>query len=464
MKMKFIKSAALAVVTAVSLSAMTVPTASAQQAKSLDELLNLVQRGKSAESRENSKREAEFKRAKSQQGAMLKKANQMRAAEEKRSSQLEAIFNQNEEKLKAAKVQLKERMGSLTEMFGHLTSASGDLRSTFTNSLVSAQFPDREAYLNELIEKLSAGEDLPSIEQLEKFWFELMREIKENGSVVEFQAEVGTADGEKSMQKVMRVGAFNIVSEDGKYLQYTEEGNLVELGRQPSGPFIGWAQDLANSTSGLHPFGVDPTGPSGGSYLSALINSPTLMERFHQGGYVGYAIAAVGVFGFLLAIWRLIVLAGVGSKVNSQLKNPEPNDNNPLGRVLAAYKANPNVDTETLELKMNEAVLKETPKIEAGLNLLKIIAAVAPLMGLLGTVTGMIITFQAITIFGAGDPQAMAGGISGALVTTVLGLLVAIPTVLLHTLLSGRAKKIIHTLDEQAAGIIADHNEAKRAA
>jgi len=118
------------------------------------------------------------------------------------------------------------------------------------------------------------------------------------------------------------------------------------------------------------------------------------------------------------------------------------------------------MDPETLELKMAEGVMRETPKLESGLTLLKIIAAVAPLMGLLGTVTGMIITFQAITIFGAGDPKAMAGGISSALVTTVLGLLVAIPTVLLHTLVNGRAQRVIHLLTEQATGIIAEHSES----
>jgi biopolymer transport protein ExbB len=143
------------------------------------------------------------------------------------------------------------------------------------------------------------------------------------------------------------------------------------------------------------------------------------------------------------------------------MKSGKANINNPLGRVLKVHEENPTMDTETLELKLSEAIMKEVPKIELGLNLLKIIAAVAPLMGLLGTVTGMIITFQAITIFGAGDPKAMAGGISGALVTTVLGLLVAIPTVLLHTVTNGQAKKVIHVLDEQSTGLIAEHTESQ---
>ena len=247
------------------------------------------------------------------------------------------------------------------------------------------------------------------------------------------------------------------------YLTYEpNKGTLEELARQPSGNYTDLAETLANADSGMHRFGVDPTGPTGGSYLAAMINSPNLEERWHQGGYIGYAITAVGAFAFLLAIYRLIVLSAVGSKVTSQLKNDKANDNNPLGRVLKIHEDNPSMDPETLELKLSEGILKETPKLESGLTLLKIIAAVAPLMGLLGTVTGMIITFQAITIFGAGDPKAMAGGISGALVTTVLGLLVAIPTVLLHTIVNGRAQRIIHVLNEQSTGIVAEHTEANQ--
>jgi len=98
------------------------------------------------------------------------------------------------------------------------------------------------------------------------------------------------------------------------------------------------------------------------------------------------------------------------------------------------------------------------------LMFLKIIAVVAPLLGLLGTVTGMIITFQAITLFGTGDPKLMAGGISTALVTTVQGLCVAIPTVLLHTLVASRARRLNQILEEQAAGMVAVQSERRHAA
>jgi biopolymer transport protein ExbB len=130
-----------------------------------------------------------------------------------------------------------------------------------------------------------------------------------------------------------------------------------------------------------------------------------------------------------------------------------------LGRVLAAYESNQGADTETVELKLSEAALKEMPGLTKGLLFIKVVAAVAPLMGLLGTVTGMIKTFQVITLYGAGDPKMMAGGISQALMTTVLGLVVAIPMVLLHTVVSGQSRKIINILQSQSAGIVARHSE-----
>jgi biopolymer transport protein ExbB len=455
MSFKFVKGAALALCGALLLSGGSV---TAQEAKSLDELLRYVKQGQAAAARENREREQRFANDKANQAAALKRAEEERARQEALSTELENTFEANELEIAAKQQQLKEKLGTLTELFGHLTTAAGDLASNLEVSLASAQYPDRELFLRDLVTKMSSSDDLPSIEEIERVWFELMREIRETGTVTTFSADVSSPGGERAERQVLRVGSFNVVDTDGNYLSY-DNGKLSELPRQPSGPYTGWAEDLASATGGLNPFGVDPTGPTGGSFLAAIIDTPTLQERWHQGGYVGYAITAVGIFAFLLAIYRFVVLTAVGGKVNAQLKSDKANDNNPLGRVLKIHEDNPNMDPETLELKLSEGVLKETPRLEMGLTLLKIIAAVAPLMGLLGTVTGMIITFQAITIFGAGDPKAMAGGISSALITTVLGLLVAIPTVLLHTIVNGRAQRIIHVLDEQTTGIIAEHTE-----
>ena len=456
MSVKILKAAALAMCSALTLSG---GSAFAQEAQSLDQLLDFVKKGQVTEAKENRTREANFAKDKANQAASLKQAEAERTRQEQLSAQLETTFEENDLLIAAKQKALQEKLGTLTELFGHLTSASGDLASNIEVSLASAQYPDREKFLQDFIAKMSGSDTLPSIEEIERVWFELLRETRETGVVTTFTAEVASPAGERAEREVLRIGAFNTVDMDGNYLSFNN-GSLSELPRQPSGPYTGWAADLAAATGGMHSFGIDPTGPTGGSFLAAIIDTPNLEERWHQGGYVGYAITAVGIFAFILAFYRLLVLTLVGGKVSSQLKNEKANANNPLGRVLKIHEDNPAMDTETLELKLSEGIMKETPKLESGLTLLKIIAAVAPLMGLLGTVTGMIITFQAITIFGAGDPKAMAGGISGALITTVLGLLVAIPTVLLHTVVNGRAQRIIHILDEQSTGMIAEHTEA----
>jgi biopolymer transport protein ExbB len=460
MSAKIIKAAVIAMASTFALTA-TLAKAQDEKPRSLDQLLEFVKQGQVTEAKENRAREQAFAKDKANQAAELQRAKDERARQEALSQQLEDTFEANELLVAAKQTQLKEKLGTLAELFGHLTSTAGDLSSTLEFSLTSAQYPGRQEFLDQLIAKMSSSDQLPSIEEIEKVWYELNREMVETGKVVSFTAQVAEPNGNKTEERVVRIGAFNVISENGLYLQYEPtKGSLETLARQPSGPYLGWAKDLAAATEGMHRFGIDPTGPSGGSFLAALINSPNLEERWHQGGTVGYAITVLGVFGLVLALVRLVMLSLVSSKVSAQLKSDKANTNNPLGRVLKIHEDNPSMDTETLELKLSEGILKETPKLEYGLNLLKIIATLAPLMGLLGTVTGMIVTFQAITIFGAGDPKAMAGGISQALVTTVEGLVVAIPIVLLFTIVNGRAQRIIHILNEQTTGIIAEHTEA----
>ena len=456
MKMKYIKVCA-AFIAAASLSM----PAMAQDAKTLDELLLMIQNSKLSESEDYRQREAEFKRDQRKQAAQLAQAKKTKAAEERRSDRLEQEIRENDLKLAALREQRDKRLGSLKELFGHLTGAAGDIRATLNQSVVSAQIPGRTEFLDELIDKMSSDTRLPSIQDIEKLWYEQQREMVESGRVVKFNRTVLLADGSQQEMEVVRIGTYNLVA-DGMYLEYSPENGLVsELARQPSG-HGGGAADLQEAVDGFTKVGLDPTGPLGGGLLRALINTPTLMERWHFGGLVGYVITGIFVIAILLAIWRFIVLQGVSAKVSSQLKSPDSASiDNPLGRVLAVAEANPGLDAESLELKLHEAVLKERPSIESGLNLLKIIAMVAPLLGLLGTVTGMIITFQMITLFGAGDPKAMAGGISQALITTVLGLIVAIPTVLMHTLVNGKAQRILHVLEEQSAGIVAGSVEGR---
>lgn len=457
MKMTFAKKIAVAFAAGV----LATGAFAQDKAATLDELLKMVQDDRFSETKEHREREANFRREKNRQAQLLEEAKAIRTSEEKRSATLEQTYEDQEILVGEKRQQLQDRLGSLKELFGHLTGTAGDLRSNIDSSLISAQYPGRTEFLDQLIGKMNSATQLPTIEEIERLWYELQRETIEGGKVVKFSGTVVTPEGEQLTQDVVRIGTYNLIS-NGKYLEYTDNGKMAELTRQPAGKYLSSAAAVESATSGFTKVGIDPTGPQGGTYLSALINSPDLEERWHQGGVVGYIISAVGVVGMLLGIFRLIVLTIVSGKVASQLKSPSsPNTNNPLGRVLKVAQDNPEADSETLELKLEEAVLKEKPSIESGLSLLKIISAVAPLLGLLGTVTGMIITFQAITIFGAGDPKAMAGGISGALVTTVLGLVVAIPVVLMHTFVNGRAKKVLHVLEEQSAGIVAENSERK---
>ena len=324
--------------------------------------------------------------------------------------------------------------------------------------MTNLQFPEREKFLVALGSKMASATELAQIEDIETLWFELQREITESGKVVRFNHLVTRADGTQEEMEIVRVGSFNLISDVG-YLEHDAgEGSISELLRQPDGRVLASAGNLFEAESGYVPFGLDVTR---GGILGLLVETPTIAEKIDQGGIVGYSILALGAVGLLIAIWRFMGLSNDSRRVSAQLKRDTASTDNPLGRVLAAYESNRNADTETIELKLSEAALKEMPGLTKGLLFIKVISVVAPLMGLLGTVTGMIKTFQVIALYGAGDPKMMAGGISQALVTTVLGLVVAIPMVLLHTIVSGQSRKIVNILQSQSAGLIAEHSEQK---
>jgi biopolymer transport protein ExbB len=432
----------------------------AQEAKSLDELLRLVEEGRASEKRVNEEREAEFRRARDRQQALLAEAVAERTALEKTSAAHEDRYDANEILIADVADQLDRRMGNLRELFGVLQQVASDTEGVLESSVTSAQLPGRGEFLLGLSAKVGSSSSLASIEEIERLWYVIQQEMTETGKVVRFPATVITTDGQEEEKPVVRVGAFNVVS-DGRYLQYSPEtGRLSELRRQPQGRFLGTTSDLFDAKGESVVFGVDPTR---GQILETYVEKPNLRERIDQGGLVGYIIIGLGVLGLLIALERFIVLSVSSAKVSAQLKSGEPVPDNPLGRVLQVAAKHDRADVETLELKLGEAVYKETPKLTRSLLFLKIISVVAPLLGLLGTVTGMIVTFQAITLFGTGDPKLMAGGISQALVTTVLGLTVAIPMVLLHTLVNGRSRRILHILQEQSAGIVAGRSESKLA-
>ncbi|NMP32822.1 MotA/TolQ/ExbB proton channel family protein [Thalassotalea sp. M1531] len=430
--------------------------ANAQEAASLDQLLDQLAQGKVAQTQQNKQREADFISRKSEQDQLLKQAIGQRDGQIKLSTELEAKFQDNEIAIANRQDALNKRLGELKELFGVLQQVAGDTKSKFQNSVISAQIPGRETFLDEFAQSMGSSSKLASIEEIEKIWFELQREMTESAKVTRFDREVVLADGSKQNATVTRIGNFNLVA-NGKYLEFiSETGSVAELIRQPSSRYLGTAGDMTAASNQQVAFALDPTG---GSILSLLVQAPDTQERVDQGGPVGYVILAIGAIGLLIALERFVSLFLVGNKVNRQLKASTPSDDNPLGRVLQAKDKYKDVDVETLELKLSERILREVPKLTSRLTMIKIISVVAPLIGLLGTVTGMINTFQAITLFGTGDPKLMAGGISQALVTTVLGLVVAIPMVFISTILTTRSRGIINILQQQSAGIVAERAE-----
>ena len=438
-------------------------TASSQlfaQATSLGNLLDLVEQDRVAESEEYSQRVQEFEQNANRQQEILDITNDRITEQEDLQNQLSDQFEANEIIIADKREILRERRGDLNELFGTLQGVAGDFLSNFQNSLISAQFAGRAEQLEEIIERAGSTIEQLNISEMERFWFFMHQELTESGRVVTYNGEVSLPNGDTANRSITRIGSFNAVS-DGEYLRYTGDiGHLQVLPRQPDSGYLNAAVDLQGAPSGFTRVGIDPTGGVGGQVLANLINFPTVEEQVrNNSGIIGFIIIGVGIVGISIAFLRLLILSLVSIKVRAQLKKDKPGKNNPLGRVLLVAESNPSADTETLELKLGEAILQETPRLERMLTIIKMIATIAPLGGLLGTVTGMIQVFQQITVYGAGDPTIMAGGISQALMTTVLGITVAIPTIFMHTVVKSRADNIIHILEEQATGMIAEKAE-----
>jgi biopolymer transport protein ExbB len=424
---------------------------------SLDALLEAVRQGRVVEGRENTERLQRFRREENSRQKMLDEIIAEEQSQEALSQQQEADFELNEKEIAELEEALKERMGSLKELFGVLQQVASDAQAQFYSSLTQLEHPDRNAFLVDFAGRMGQANRLPALVEIEKVWFELQQEMIESGRIVTSSQQIVDRSGQEVERKVTRIGLFNVVA-DGKYLQYIPEtGRLVEFARQPDSRYLQGPRALAAGDQEPFAFAIDPVR---GQLLAILTQAPNLVERIGQGGVIGYIIIGLGIFAVLLALARYGVLLLESQRIRRQLADlGNPKEDNALGRILLAYKGLTTLDVETLELKMGESVLREVPRITRHLPLLKIIAAVAPLLGLLGTVTGMIITFQAITLFGAGDPRLMAGGISQALITTVLGLCVAIPVLLLHNIVQSRARVLTDILQHEAVAVVANQAE-----
>ncbi|MBT8078206.1 MAG: MotA/TolQ/ExbB proton channel family protein [Gammaproteobacteria bacterium] len=419
----------------------------------IDALVEAVRQEALREAGHDQERIERFLDANQEQRELLANANAELAVENRRADALRANYEANEETLTRYAEELRERAGDLNDLFAIVRQTALNADSSLATSLVAAESEGRSSFLKDL----GKGERPPSIDDIKTLWTMVLGEVAESGKVVRFQAPVIKPTGEESVQQVTRAGVFTSVS-NGAFLRYLPDaGKLVELSKQPAARFQNMARNLESATGGVHAMALDP---SKGAILSLMVQSPDLKERLQQGGGIGYLILILGAIGLLLVIQRGVALLLARRNFEAQEKAQEPNSKSPLGR-LSAIAADAAAHTSgTTGLRMDEQLAEESSMLNRGLPTVAVLAAVSPLLGLLGTVTGMIETFQSITLFGTGDPKLMSGGISQALITTQLGLAVAIPLVLFHSLLVGRANRIIEKLGKYSSDLLAKYELA----
>jgi biopolymer transport protein ExbB len=422
----------------------------------LDELLEQTRRARQHDAQLNQEREARFLADHSKQAALVNEARAELTEQQHRSASLSGEYDANDKRIADLQKELDSRAGNLGEMFGVVRQVANDFSSVVGSSLISAEFPDREAF----IAKLAASKTMPSIQDLERFWFELQREMTESGKVARYKTRIVTAAGKSIPAEVVRVGPFTATA-GGDYLNYLPgERVLSVMARQPGTAFQYPARSLEGRTSGYGQGMIDPTR---GVLLSIYAQRPNVIERIQRGQAVGYVIILVGVVGAVLAIYQLFYLATVRGRVRNQLRYPDaPGADNPLGRILATFRgdaAKLEENAEVVELRISEAVLKEVPRLERYQSFLRLAVAAGPLLGLIGTVVGMIITFQSITESGSSDPKLMAAGISQAMIATVLGLGIAIPLLFANAWIASLSRSIVQVLDEQSTGLLAERLE-----
>ncbi|OBU16199.1 flagellar motor protein MotA [Photobacterium aquimaris] len=416
-----------------------------------ESVVKQAQQEQKQQTQHNIQREAGFNRTqqtvKAQYDALVAERNKLKAATEV----LSTTFSTNEQHLSTLEQQLRLESGSLGELFGVVRQTAKEVQSEQQHAVTAIDNSQDNAVVNDIV----AAKALPSMEQLQGLWQAMTDQIVASGQIAKVTVPYINGDGEQSNVEALRLGSMGLVGDNG-YLRW-DGGQHVAMAylQQPEhAPTLANYDQLVSTANQM--VVVDP---SRGMMLEQLAQSPTLMDRLQAGGAVGKVILLLLAIGAGIAIFRGAKLALIRQQIKAQLKQPSKPGNNPLGRVLAVYNKEQSRSVEALELRLLEAIVDEQQGLEKGLSMLKLFAALAPMLGLLGTVTGMIETFQVITQFGNGDPKVMAGGISMALVTTVLGLVAAMPLLLAHNILSSQAENIRMILEKQGISLVAEQAE-----
>ena len=416
----------------------------------LDLLVESVKNTASIRAKEDTTRLTKFLSDKNKQQSLLTKMRANLKAQEARSVRLTDQYEANDAKLSELEEQLTLKLGSFGELFGIVRQTAGESKGQFMLSLTNIEFPDRVEFLGDLAERKSL--DLPTTAELERLWYEILNELNQSGKIKSYNTDILSKSGELVNRDVLRIGVFNTVS-DGNYLNLVSEQNSLEyLAKQPDGSIRRAAKKLQNSKLDYREVYIDPTR---GSLLTMLIDRAGFFERINQGGFVGYVILIILTLGIAMGAIQFQFLYKESKSIDGELQSGKFSNESILGKLNNIYSSYKGDNPEELEAQLEDVLAKASPPLEKNLSIIKLLAAVAPLLGLLGTVIGMIETFQAITLFGTGDPKLMAGGFSQALVTTMLGLIAAVPLLFIHNLLDSRSRAISQIYEEQAIGFVA---------
>lgn len=423
--------------------------------KSPAQLLDTTKQAQQVESQHNKNRTEQFLATEHQLKDQLAQLTLEVALLESQIDELSDRFTLNEKTLVEKEQQLRLASSSLGELFGVVRQAAKDLQR---EQAVTFQGSAQQRH-KQLVDDIVDARTLPSKEQLYGLWQAFIAQTTSSGELEKLELPVVQANGEVITQPVVRLGTIGLGNQQG-YLHWNKHRELATpYALQPKWPLnlAVLADDNKAAPSHYQLLDIDV---SRGELLTQLTNTPTMMDRINSGGIIGQIIIAILGIGLFVGIVQGSFLMICRRRIRRQLTQiTTPSADNPLGRILALYHQDRSNNVEALELRLLEGVMEEQARLERGLSFIKLLAALAPMLGLLGTVTGMIETFQTITQFGNADPKIMAGGISMALVTTVLGLIAAMPLLLTHNLLSSQAESIRNSIEKQGIGLVAERAE-----
>ncbi len=408
-----------------------------QRNNKIKALLDVVKENKSIYVQKDQARVNDFIVLVDDRESMLARAKRDLAREKIRNENLEKRFEANEKELAELEESLQIKIGVLGELFGVTRQFAGELLASTEKAVTFSEYPERIGVLRDIGET-----QVHNLNQLQNLWISYLDEIVSSGEVKTIEANIIDKNGESITGEIVRYGHFTTTYKNKFVTPVPELSGFELLQRQPERDVL---KNLRKHQRG-DDYKITSIDPTRGFLLSLYLDKPGWIDRIAQGKSIGFIIILIGISGFVFSIYKIYQLREQEKEIIADDAKVKVAMENSI-KDISSYESKENI--------LDEFIINYTGKLEWGANWVKFFAAVAPLLGLLGTVIGMIETFQAITLFGTGDPKQMAGGISQALVTTMLGLIVAAPLLGLYTYISQKVSNLSQVLEEKASYLLA---------